>query len=226
MAADLGGAKAGGGSTAKNAYLQCLRSTLSAAVCLANFGCQEIERNNKPEVEMGALLAAFGCIIVLLVRARRACCCLILCRPPPLHAPPGRSREVLMNPVVISRNESECVLVEGSINSVRISVKVKKADDLEEFLAKKFMRCAPPLALGLRCRPRALQVSFAACGELCCAEKEACSSEHVFARTCNRAVSRVTAVQDYDISFLITNFHTEAMWAPPPLASIPLLYSK
>ena len=52
MAADLGGAK-GGGSTAKNAYLQCLRATLNAAICLSNFGCQEIERNNKPEVEMG-----------------------------------------------------------------------------------------------------------------------------------------------------------------------------
>lgn len=47
-----------------------------------------------------------------------------------------------MNPVVVSRNESECVLVEGSVNSVRLSVKVKKADDLEDFLAKKFMRCA------------------------------------------------------------------------------------
>ena len=55
MAADLGGAKGGGGSTAKNAYLQCLRATLNAAICLSNFGCQEIERNNKPEVEMGAL---------------------------------------------------------------------------------------------------------------------------------------------------------------------------
>ena len=53
MAADLGGARGGGGSTAKNAYLQCLRSSLNAAICLTNFGCQEIERNNKPEVEMG-----------------------------------------------------------------------------------------------------------------------------------------------------------------------------
>ena len=61
MAADLAGAKAGGGSSAKNAYLQCLRSTLNAAICLANFGCQEIERNNKPEVEMGELLAVISC---------------------------------------------------------------------------------------------------------------------------------------------------------------------
>jgi hypothetical protein len=55
MAADLGGAKGGGGTSAKNLYIQSLRSTLSAAICLSNFGCQEIERNNKPEVEMGAL---------------------------------------------------------------------------------------------------------------------------------------------------------------------------
>jgi actin related protein 2/3 complex subunit 4 len=31
-------------------------------------------------------------------------------------------------------------LIEGSINSVRISVAVKQADDLEKILAKKFMR--------------------------------------------------------------------------------------
>ena len=114
-----------------------------------------------------------------------------------------------MNPVVISRNESECVLVEGSINSVRISVKVKKADDLEECLAKKFMRCAAR-ALDLRCCPHVLQISFAACGELCCAEKEACSGAYLSARGCT-GLSRVMTAQDYDISFLITNFHTEAM---------------
>ena len=62
-----------------------------------------------------------------------------------------------MNPIVVSRNESECVLIEGSINSVRISVKVKKADDLEDFLAKKFMRCAvhhvfAPHVFNLQCR--------------------------------------------------------------------------
>lgn len=32
------------------------------------------------------------------------------------------------------------MLIEGSINSVRISVAVKQADDLEKILAKKFMR--------------------------------------------------------------------------------------
>jgi hypothetical protein len=80
-----------------------------------------------------------------------------------------------MNPIVVSRNESECVLVEGSINSVRISVKVKKADDLEDFLAKKFMRCAAPPSSRLRPLPSNLppQISFPARGKLRRAEKKA-----------------------------------------------------
>ncbi len=50
------------------------------------------------------------------------------------------SPELLLNPIVIARNEKEKVLIEGSINSMRISVCVKQADELEEILAKKFMR--------------------------------------------------------------------------------------
>eukprot|EP00961_Rhodomonas_salina_P102504 1378814-Rhodomonas_salina.4 len=40
-------------STAQQPYLACVRSTLTAALCLQNFGCQEVERHNKPEVETG-----------------------------------------------------------------------------------------------------------------------------------------------------------------------------
>jgi hypothetical protein len=43
-------------------------------------------------------------------------------------------------PVVISRNENERVLIEGSVNSIRISIAIKKADDLEKILSHKFMR--------------------------------------------------------------------------------------
>lgn len=45
-----------------------------------------------------------------------------------------------MNPLVISRNENEKVLVEPSVNSVRISIKIKQADDLERILCHKFSR--------------------------------------------------------------------------------------
>eukprot|EP01105_Mastigella_eilhardi_P018522 TRINITY_DN4298_c0_g1_i1.p1 TRINITY_DN4298_c0_g1~~TRINITY_DN4298_c0_g1_i1.p1 ORF type:complete len:152 (-),score=65.11 TRINITY_DN4298_c0_g1_i1:117-572(-) len=50
------------------------------------------------------------------------------------------SKELLLNPVTIARNKQEKVLIEASVNSVRISVCLKKADDLEIILAKRFMR--------------------------------------------------------------------------------------
>nr|TKV90192.1 hypothetical protein SEVIR_9G012400v2 [Setaria viridis] len=60
-------------------YLTCIRNTLEAAMCLQNFPCQEVERHNKPEVELKT------------------------------------SPELLLNPV-------------------------KQADELENILAKKFLR--------------------------------------------------------------------------------------
>ncbi|MBA0764673.1 hypothetical protein Gotri_013997 [Gossypium trilobum] len=42
--------------------------------------------------------------------------------------------------VLICRNEAEKCLIETSINSLRISLKVKQADELENILAKKFLR--------------------------------------------------------------------------------------
>jgi actin related protein 2/3 complex subunit 4 len=50
------------------------------------------------------------------------------------------SKELLLTPVVISRNEKEKVLIETSINSVRISIAVKQADEIERILCHKFMR--------------------------------------------------------------------------------------
>ena len=46
---------------------------------------------------------------------------------------------MLLNPVVISRNEKERVLVEPSINSIRVSIAIKQADDIEKLLCHKFM---------------------------------------------------------------------------------------
>lgn len=80
-----------------------------------------------------------------------------------------------MNPVIISRNQQEKVLIEGSINSLRISICIKQSDELETLLAKKFM-------------------SF------------------LSQRAENFVVLRRKPVQGYDISFLITNFHTESMY--------------
>mmetsp|Transcript_28593 Transcript_28593/g.58431 ORF Transcript_28593/g.58431 Transcript_28593/m.58431 type:complete len:171 (+) Transcript_28593:215-727(+) len=126
-------------STSQQPYLQCVRSTLTAALCLQNFGCQEVERHNKPEVEV------------------------------------GKSKEVILNPVVISRNENEKVMIEPSVNSLRFSIKIKQADELEEVLVAKFMRFLMQRA------------------------------EHFM-------VLRRKAVPGYDLSFLITNVHTETMF--------------
>lgn len=47
---------------------------------------------------------------------------------------------MLLHPLIISRNESERVLIEPSINSIRISISIKQADDIEKILCHKFTR--------------------------------------------------------------------------------------
>jgi len=46
----------------------------------------------------------------------------------------------LLQPITITRSERESILVEPSINSVRVSVRIKQADDLERLLVSKFSR--------------------------------------------------------------------------------------
>uniref|UniRef100_A0A4W3H3F7 Actin-related protein 2/3 complex subunit 4 n=1 Tax=Callorhinchus milii TaxID=7868 RepID=A0A4W3H3F7_CALMI len=120
-------------------YLNAVRATLQAALCLENFSSQVVERHNKPEVEVRS------------------------------------SKELLLQPVIISRNEKEKVLIEGSINSVRVSIAIKQADEIEKILCHKFMR-------------------------------------FMMMRAENFFILRRKAVEGYDISFLITNFHTEQMY--------------
>uniref|UniRef100_A0A2K5CUW3 Actin-related protein 2/3 complex subunit 4 n=1 Tax=Aotus nancymaae TaxID=37293 RepID=A0A2K5CUW3_AOTNA len=79
------------------------------------------------------------------------------------------SKELLLQPVTIRRNEKEKVLTEGSINSVRVSIAVK------QILCHKFMR-------------------------------------FMMMRAENLFVLRRKPVEGYDISLLITNFHTEQMY--------------
>lgn len=85
-------------------YLQCVRSSLTSALCLSNFASQTSERHNVPEIEAQT------------------------------------SPEVLLTPLVVARNENERVLIEPSINSVRISIKIKQADEIENILVHKFTR--------------------------------------------------------------------------------------
>ncbi|KXT03830.1 hypothetical protein AC578_8926 [Pseudocercospora eumusae] len=84
------------------------------------------------------------------------------------------SPEVLLNPLTVSRNQEERVLVEPSVNSVRVSIRIKQADEIEHILVHKFTRFLTQRA------------------------------EAFF-------ILRRKPVPGYDISFLITNFHTEEM---------------
>eukprot|EP00035_Acanthoeca_spectabilis_P020075 m.431043 g.431043 ORF g.431043 m.431043 type:complete len:171 (-) comp17247_c0_seq1:93-605(-) len=87
----------------------------------------------------------------------------------------ARNAEVLLTPVVVSRNKQEKVLIEGSINSLRVSISIKKSDNIEMILCKKLMR-------------------------------------FMMMRAENFFILRRKPVEGYDISFLITNFHTEQMY--------------
>lgn len=48
------------------------------------------------------------------------------------------SKELLLNPVTICRNEQERCLIETSVNSVRVSIAVKQADEIETILCHRF----------------------------------------------------------------------------------------
>jgi actin related protein 2/3 complex subunit 4 len=50
------------------------------------------------------------------------------------------SKELLLQPLAITRSERESVLIEPSINSVRVSVRIKQSDELERLLAGKLSR--------------------------------------------------------------------------------------
>merc|ERR1712204_88435 len=84
-------------------------------------------------------------------------------------------KELLLNPIVLSRNADEKILIEGSINSVRISIKIKKSDPMDTMLADRFSR-------------------------------------FLMQRAEDFEILRRKALNGYDISMLITNFHVEEMW--------------
>ena len=101
------------------------------------------------------------------------------------------SPEVLLNPLTVSRNENERVLIEPSINSVRVSIRIKQADEIEHILVHKFTRFLTQRAEAffiLRRKP--VKVG---------------SGDVV------RRYTQSNVLQGYDISFLITNFHTQEM---------------
>eukprot|EP01060_Flectonema_neradi_P036087 TRINITY_DN684_c0_g1_i1.p1 TRINITY_DN684_c0_g1~~TRINITY_DN684_c0_g1_i1.p1 ORF type:complete len:180 (+),score=29.11 TRINITY_DN684_c0_g1_i1:45-584(+) len=91
------------GVVAQQPYINCIRKTLEAAMCLVNFPSQVVERHNKPEVEAQS------------------------------------SKELVLNPIIIARDADEKVLIESSVNSIRLSIKIRQLDDLDRHITKSFM---------------------------------------------------------------------------------------
>jgi hypothetical protein len=50
------------------------------------------------------------------------------------------SKDTVLTPITISRNEQERVLIETSINSVRINIQIRQSDYIEQLICRKFMR--------------------------------------------------------------------------------------
>ena len=117
-----------GSNSALRPYLDAIKTTLHASLCIENFASQIVERHNKPEIEVGYVAPT----------------CLGLTPRSQVSAPSrilrSTSRELLLNPIVIHRSENEYVMIETAVNSVRISIKVKQIDEMDAILANKFSR--------------------------------------------------------------------------------------
>lgn len=51
-----------------------------------------------------------------------------------------KTREILLQPIHICRNDAERVLIEPSFNSIRVSIAIKQSDEIEAILVDKFTR--------------------------------------------------------------------------------------
>ena len=49
-------------------------------------------------------------------------------------------KELILTPLVVARNEDERVLLESSVNSVRVSLKIKQLDSMDKLLTHWFCR--------------------------------------------------------------------------------------
>lgn len=138
-----------------------------------------------------------------------------------LKAARRQSKELLLTPILICRNENESCLVETSINAVRVSIRLKKADELEEVLCSMLMRFLMQRAeefVILRRRPidastAAAAVAAAGAGVgAAAAAGRAAGGEPAAVDAADVDVHVAESARSFDISFLVTNFHLERMW--------------
>ncbi|KAL0224231.1 hypothetical protein P9112_003621 [Eukaryota sp. TZLM1-RC] len=86
----------------------------------------------------------------------------------------GTHKFLLLKPITIARGPDEKMLIEPSINSVRISLKIKQSDKIDTMLVSKL-------------------------------------THFLMQRAGDLPILRRKALPGYDLSFLITNQHTESL---------------
>ncbi|CAG2102165.1 unnamed protein product [Medioppia subpectinata] len=118
------------------------------------------------------------------------------------------SKELILNSVVISRNERERVLIESSINSVRISICIKQADDIERILCHKFTRFMAMRADSFVILRRKPVTNYDTAKKPLVVNNNSNNSNN----NSNNNDMNNGVETGFDISFLITNFHTESMF--------------
>lgn len=129
------------------------------------------------------------------------------------------SKELSLKPIKIARTAQERVLIETSVNSVRFSIALKKADHLEHILASQFTRFLMQRAEHfIILRRKAVDVSPRIGSGACIPQRRAAPAaarlhrHHHHQQRPNCRIRFSLRPQDYDISFLITNKHLERMW--------------
>ena len=96
-------------------YFEEIRAALNKAMCVTNFPSQIIERHNKPEVETKTSKELLGKDVTI------------------ERVPSEPNKE---DPQI---DKNEKVFIESSVNSMRISVRVKKSDNIEVILLRRFV---------------------------------------------------------------------------------------
>ncbi len=116
-------------SLAMKPYLASIRSSLDVSLCLRNLPSQSVSATAQFDVVIAPPLPPLTPGLPAQIERQN--------RP---EIEDGVNKELLLAPITHNRTERECVLIEPSINSTRISVRIKQADELERLLAGMFTR--------------------------------------------------------------------------------------
>lgn len=95
-----------------------MKNSIDKAFCMDFFPSPNVERHSKPEVEV-RYASQMNVRFIIFLRTTEGAC---------------------SEPLKINCTATETTLIEPSINSCRISIQIKKSDEVERFLCEKFAK--------------------------------------------------------------------------------------